>query len=324
MSGRLRLNSPRIRAGQLFLLAITMALALTGCASEPETIMREIMVTAVSGRDDYEEVAAYDTDTASAPGGDTQTQERLIIRNADLSIVVDETKSAIDAIEAVVDRSGGWVVNSNVWEYSGVKRGNISVRVPAEQLDAFLQEIHSLATEVTSESISGQDVTEEYVDLQAQLSNLQTTADRVRSFMDEAETVEEALAVNSELSRLEGEIERITGRIQYLEGSARFSAVSIDITPDELNQPIVIGRWEPQGTARDAIEALISTLQWLVDALIVIVLYVLPVLLVVGGPIYLLIRFLRRRRARRRASARQASTEIGQDQDPQQRTVAGQ
>jgi len=191
------------------------------------------------------------------------------------------------------------VVNSNVWEYSGVKRGEVTVRVPADELDPFLDEIHTLANEVTNESISGQDVTEEYVDLEAQLTNLEATAGRVRGFLDEARDVEEALAVNVELSRLEGEIERITGRMQYLERSARFSSVSIDITPDALAQPVTIGRWQPQGTALSAIQALVKALQWLVDALIVIVLLVLPLLLIIVGPVYLFIRFLRRRRRKR-------------------------
>lgn len=231
-----------------------------------------------------------------------QVQERLIIRNADLAIVVDDTEEIIDAVEALVNGLEGWVVNSNVWEYNSVKRGSISVRIPAESLDAFLDDVHALANEVTNESVSGLDVTEDYVDVQAQLANLQATADRVRAFLDRADDVEEALAVNVELSRLEGEIERLTGRKQYLERSARYSSVTIEITPDELAQPMTIGRWQPEGTARDAIEALLSALRWLVDLLIFLVILVLPLLFIIIAPIYLLVRFLRRRRARRRAA----------------------
>ncbi len=295
-----------IALGLLAAVALTM---LAGCGRAEESLgeaphapVREMVMS------EAEDAASYARSGTSSQVSLISeeayaAQERLIIRNADLAIVVDDTEETLEAIEALVAEAGGWVVNSNVWETSGVKRGSVTVRVPADELDPFLDEVHTLANEVTSESISGQDVTEEYVDLQAQLSNLKATADRVRGFLDEARDVEEALSVNAELSRLEGEIERITGRMQYLERSARFSSVSIEITPDELAQPVTIGRWQPQGTARGAIQALIKALQWLVDALIVIGLFVLPLVLVIGGPLYLFIRFLRKRRKRRPAEA---------------------
>lgn len=294
----------------LILVATLLLLALAACgyAGEqsaatdsyaPEAAEKEMMA-------DYDDAGtgyaqnSYDESIAPAP---FQAQERLIIRDADLAIVVDDTQESLDAIEALADDAGGWVVTSNIWQYNTLNRGSITVRIPAEELDAFLDDVHALANEVTNQSVSGQDVTEEYVDLQAQLKNLGATADRVRAFLDEARNVEEALAVNVELSRLEGEIERITGRMQYLERSAHFSSVSIEITPDELAQPMTIGRWEPAGTAKDAIEALVTAMQWLIDALIIIGLFVLPLLLVIVGPIYLFIRFVVKRRAKRRAAA---------------------
>jgi len=310
MSKNWRIAATFTGLSRLFLLVIVVLATLTGCAKSA----REQVGVPAPPEVAYVEVAAEDTALYHAVSEDVlyradeatssvetgfQPQERLIIRNADLSIVVDDTVESMEAIEELVNGTEGWVVNSNVWEYDGIKRGNISVRVPAEGLDAFLDQVHSLANEVPRQSVSGQDVTEEYVDIQAQLSNLQATRDRVRSFLDDADDVEEALAVNVELGRLEGEIERITGRMKYLESSARYSSVNIEITPDELAQPMHIGRWQPEGTARDAIQALISTLQWLADALIVLALYVLPVALVIVGPIYLFIRYLRKRRAKR-------------------------
>jgi hypothetical protein len=117
--------------------------------------------------------------------------------------------------------------------------------------------------------------------------------------LDEAKTVEEALAVNRELSNLEGEIEAMKGRLQYLEQSAAFSNVTIDLTPDVLSQPIEVGGWQPQGVARSAVESLIDAMQTLVDIGIWLIIFVLPVVLVVGIPIWLVIRFIRRRRAAR-------------------------
>jgi hypothetical protein len=266
---------------------------------EPQSVVKEAGIVA-----EYSEAYAgsdYDEELRII-GPDTQPQERLIIRNADLTVVVDDTVESMAAIEQLVKGVEGWIVASNIWEYEGVKRGNISVRVPFDQLDSFLSDVRALVNEVTNESISGQDVTEEYVDLQAQLTNLEATADRVRSFLDEARTVEEALDVNRELGRLEGEIERITGRMKYLESSARQSLVSIDVIPDELARPVTVGGWRPEGTARDAIQLLVNTLQWLADVLIFLALFLVPVALVLGAPIFVLIR-LRRRRRKKQAQA---------------------
>lgn len=279
---------------RIALAVIVVAVLLAGCA-------RAMSLSEVAP----EGAASSQTDSAgnwvdAEPKlvTDIDVQERLIIRNADMAIVVDDAEAAIDAIDQLAARAEGWVVSSNVWEAEGVKRGSITVRVAADRLDAFLNEIDRLANEVTQQSISGEDVTEEFVDLEARLRNLQATATRVRSFLDEAQDVEEALAVNAELSRLEQEIERISGRMQYLRQSARFSQVSIQVTPDALARPMTIGRWQPQGTAQTAIEALIKTLQWVADVLIFVVLYLVPMGLVIGLPVYFAIRFLARRQKR--------------------------
>lgn len=287
-------------------IAVVLALSLPSVGGtldvasyEPQSVAKEAGIVA-----EYSEAYAgsdYDEELRII-GPDTQPQERLIIRNADLTVVVDDTVESMAAIEQLVKGVEGWIVASNIWEYEGVKRGNISVRVPFDQLDSFLSDVRALVNEVTNESISGQDVTEDYVNLQAQLTNLEATADRVRSFLDEARTVEEALEVNRELGRLEGEIERITGRMKYLESSARQSLVSIDMIPDELARPVTVGGWRPEGTARDAIQLLVNTLQWLADVLIFLALFLLPVALVLGAPVLILIR-LRRRRRKKQAQA---------------------
>ncbi|HEX6386594.1 MAG TPA: DUF4349 domain-containing protein [Anaerolineae bacterium] len=224
-------------------------------------------------------------------------QERLIIRTGELSLVVEDTEEAIATIGRMAEENGGWVVSSNVFQLNeNAKRGDITIRVPATGFNSTIEALKGLAVEVTSESTSGQDVTEEYVDLSARLENLEATADRVRSFLDEARDVEDALAVNQELSRLEGEIEVIKGRLQYLSQSAAFSTITVQLTPDVLAQPIEVGGWRPQGVARDAIEALIETLQIIASALIWLAIYVLPIALIILVPLWLLFRFVSRRR----------------------------
>ena len=189
----------------------------------------------------------------------------------------------------------------------------MTVRIPAEGFQSFIDAVQLMSVEVTRISTSGQDVTEEYVDLSSRLSNLEATASRVRNFLDEAKDVEEALAVNQELSRLEGEIEVIKGRMKYLEQSAAFSTVSIELTPDILSQPIEVGGWQPQGVAKAALETLISALQTLVDIAIWFIIFILPVLLIISIPILLLIFIIRRWRRRRKARAEAAAEQVAEE-----------
>ncbi|MCP5095992.1 MAG: DUF4349 domain-containing protein [Chloroflexi bacterium] len=234
----------------------------------------------------------------------TFPQERLIIRNAELSLVVANTDEAIFKITEMVESDGGWVVNSNVYQYDeDAKTGSITVRIPSSGFTSALEAMKGLAVRVTNESTSGQDVTDEYVDLSLQLENLEATADRVRSFLDDAQDVEDALAVNMELSRLEGDIERIKGRVQFLSQSASFSTITVNLTPDVLSQPIEVAGWQPQGIAREAIEALINGLQATASFFIWVGIYVLPLGLLYGVPTFFIVRFIWRRWRRRGQTA---------------------
>jgi hypothetical protein len=294
----------------LFLLVLLLAACGKSADQESAGDMAEFapMEAPAAGQDVYydesgvafAEVNRVVSEEMANTAPDSQTglpQERLIIRTADLSIVVADTEEAIAAIARMVEENGGWVVSSSVYQYSETaKTGDITVRVPAEGFVGATEAIKGLATEVRQESISGQDVTEEYVDLTARLENLEATAVRVRAFLDETRNVEEALAVNQELSRLEGEIEVIKGRMQYLSQSATFSTITVHLTPDELNQPIAIGGWQPQGIAKDALESLITAVQFLISALIWLVIFLLPLALLVVAPLWLVIRWFRRKR----------------------------
>ncbi len=292
------------------LIAVTLIIAMLGivaCSSRASQLVANDSAEFYSGAAPseapmaemvaIEESGFADSTTNQIPGG----QERLIIRTADMSIVATDTEEALASIAAMADSGGGWVVSSNVYQSSDTaKTGYIQIRIPAEGFQSVLDAIAGLAVEVTNLSTSGQDVTEEYVDLSARLGNLEATAARLRTFLDESRNVEEALAVNTELSRVEGEIEALKGRMKYLEESSAFSSITVNVTPDELAQPIQIGGWQPGGVAKEAIEALISMLQVLANTVIWFLLFALPILLIIAIPFVLLIWFIKwlRRRGR--------------------------
>ncbi len=236
-------------------------------------------------------------------------QERLIIRNGSLRITVQDPEESMAEINNLIEAVGGWVVHSNSSQYGESIQGSMQVRVPADNFNAIMADIQAGAIQVENVNVSGQDVTDEFVDLQSRLGNLEATADRVRSFLEETDNVEEALAVNAELSRLDGEIEVIKGRMKYLSESAAFSNIYVDIFPDIIAQPLEIERWLPFEVAEDATEALISTMQGLASFLIWFGIYLLPVGLVIGAPAWFVGRWGWRKRQERRAAREIATTE---------------
>ncbi len=275
---------------------------LVGCADAQQ--MEMASEPGWGAADGIEFVMSETTESALAPPAPQVNdqiplaQDRLIIRTGHMSIVVMDTEAALADIARLAEANGGWVVSSNAYQFDERgKRGSITVRVPADRFDEMVAGVKATAVTTTRESTESQDVTEEYVDLSARLNNLQATADRVRSFLDEAQNVEEALEVNRTLSQLEERIEVIQGRMNYLSQSAAYSTLTINITPDALSQPLALGGWEPQGTARAAIESLVVALQGLANLAIWLLLFLLPLGLLVFIPLWLLVRTIRRRRA---------------------------
>ncbi len=239
----------------------------------------------------------------ASPSGHTAdiSVERLVIRTANLDLIVPDTTQAMDQIAGIAEELEGYVVSMDSYQYEEGLVGNVTIRVPAESFDTTLDRIRGLATTIRQESVSGQDVTEEYIDLESDLRHLRAKEARLLEIMEEAEDTQDVLAVYQELSLTQQEIERTTGRMQYLENQASLSTITISLTPDALAQPLEVGGWNLPGTVRHAVQALLAVVEFLVKALIYLILLILPTLLLVVLPIAGLVRLVRwlvRRRRR--------------------------
>ena len=241
-------------------------------------------------------------DKISGLDGQADSAERLVIRNANLSLVVPEPSTSVDQIAQLAKTLGGFVVSSNVFQTtfpdSGVTadQASITIRVPAEKMDEALKSIKAGATEVRRENVTGADVTQEFTDLESSLRNLKAAEEQLLDIMNRAEKTEDVLSVFNQLTQIRSEIEVTQGRIQYLSESARLSAISVELIPDAAAQPLQIGGWRPEGTVKDAFSALIQGLRTLGDVAIWALICVLPIGLILGVPGYFGGRAIRRRR----------------------------
>lgn len=228
-------------------------------------------------------------------GGDANASsvERLVIQNADVAIVVSDVEARMQDIQEMAQEMGGFVVGSNLYQgytrdYTPVPEATVTIRVPSEKLEQALDLIKKDVVEVQNESRSGQDVTAEYVDLKSRLKNLEAAEAQLNEIMQDATETEDVVNIFNQLVYYREQIEIVKGQMEYYEDAAALSAISIRIIAEETIQPIQIGKWEPQGVARDAIQDLIYFYQDFVEFLIRFVIYTLPVWITVGIPLYLI------------------------------------
>jgi len=233
---------------------------------------------------------AYDSSN-TAPLADV---ERKIIKNADLSVVVKDPVQSMADIAALAEGLGGYVVSSNTYQYTYgpdnlvAPQGSINIRVPADKLTDVLDQIKNSAVEVQSENVSGQDVTDQYIDLQSRLTAKQAAEKKLLEILDKTEDSADVLAVYLQVEQVQSDIEVLKGQMKYIDQSAALSSVNVNLVAEVGTQPIEIGGWKLQGTAKDAIQNLIRFTQGFVQFLIRFVLSFLPALILIAIPLYLL------------------------------------
>ena len=296
------------------LLAMTLLLASCAMARDESTSADSAMMeglpmpAAEAPREEasakmFADEAGSDAYTSSGSGVDAA--ERIVIKNADLSIVVEDPVVSMEAIGKMAEEMGGFMVSSNTYKTttrSGleVPNASITVRVPADKLDEALVRIKALVEDqeldILNESVSGQDVTSEVTDLESRLRNLQAAETQLLDIMDNADTTEDVINIFRELTSIREEIEVLQGQIKYYRESASLSAVTVYLQAKEALEPITIAGWQPGLEAQRALQALVEGGQALVNILIWMAIFVLPLAAVIGLPIFFIVKAVRKRK----------------------------
>ena len=229
---------------------------------------------------------------------------RRVIRTADLSIEADSPEEVQARVTALADSRGGFVVSADTSRWRGDDGAesttvNIVFRVPSAAFDATLDELRRMGRHVSNEKVTGQDVTEEYVDLEARIRAQRAVEDQYLSILKDAKSIHDALEVQQKLGEVRTEIERAEGRRRFLENQTSLSTVTVHIARRiaavEATGP-GFGR-SLRKASGDAVQVSIE----IVNGIIRTVGVLLPVGVLLVLPLYLVLRFLVRRR---RASTR--------------------
>ena len=213
------------------------------------------------------------------------TQDRMIVREGDMSLVVEDITQARDDITQLAESFDGYVVSSQISGEEEEMRGWISIRVPDEKFEPALAELRDLAVRVKSESTSSRDVTEEYTDLQARLNNAEATEKQYLALLEKATDVEDILKIYESMSQVRQQIEQIKGQMQYLERTASMSLIRVELEPQATAKPLVGAGWSALEVLKSAVRGIIIFGQWLGIIAIWLIVFI-PVWGTVIGIIY--------------------------------------
>ena len=176
---------------------------------------------------------AKPADTKSAKNAGPTTRAAVIIYQGDLKMAADEDSipKTIDKIVDVAESLGGHI--------AGRKDQSVQIKVPSATFREAMTKIEAIGG-VTNRSVTADDVSEEFHDLEVRLTNLRSTRTRLQEFMGKAASIQDMLTVEKELERVAQEIDRIEGRLEFLRTRAAMSVISVALTPKPKNSPIVV------------------------------------------------------------------------------------
>jgi hypothetical protein len=279
------------RVGLCAFALIVVAMFLAACASADESAFENSAASPQSP-------VAMD----SRPREAAAATERVVLRTADISVVVDEPSKAAAIVGRMADELGGFIVSSHAHqldhegsdEIDGDARASVAIRVPAAKLDLALERIERAAIEVTARNISGTDVTQEYTDARSRVRNLQSAEEQLLAVMQKAKETEGVLAVLQRLTNVRSEIEVLEGRIRYFREASRLALIQVELRQPERQR--VAGAWDLANTAGGSFRVLLDVVQFLSRALVFVAIVVLPLGLLGFFFLYLPLRVIRRRK----------------------------
>jgi Domain of unknown function (DUF4349) len=228
-----------------------------------------------------EPASGLGADGAQAPGGDFAPIEQRIVKTGEVGLEVDNVAAVLAEVRAMAVEVGGYVGGSQAGTLD--QSASVTLRVPADRFDEVLTRLQELDdVEVASMSTREEDVTSQVVDLGARIRNLEASEASYRALLDRADRIEDILTIQGRLDEVRGQIEQLEAQLAQVEGQAALSTLTITIIPRD--EPIADAQagWDPGAQAKGAVAALVSVAQGLFDALVWIVIVVLPIVLVLG------------------------------------------
>ncbi len=246
-----------------------------------------------------EKVSLNDVDKEASTA---EAAERKIIRNADITIEVPSTTDAQHQVTSIAETHGGFVVTSEAKQRENSDPAQrtldikLVVRVPSNQFGRAFDEIKKLAGNTPSEQVTSQDVTEDFIDLEARIKTQKALEVQFLEIMRQAHKISDALEVQRQIAEVRTEIEKLEGRKRFLENRSSLSTINVNI---QTPKPVITVTQTGFGhSLREAVSDSVTLAADMVLGLARFVIMLVPVVVLVFLPLGLLGRYLVRRAKR--------------------------
>lgn len=302
---------------KMFVLALLFTVLISGCSNTGEESNKadgDLERNSTSNTEDnlqFSELSKEETIESEEVADETRketseknmsrAENQMVIYSANLTIRVNSYEDTLKLIQKQLQSDNGYIVESNSY-VSGEGdslEGMITVRIPKDKFESFLQTIENGSAKIVDRSITGQDVTEEFVDLESRLKSKQVVEKRLLDFMAKAEKTEDLLKISSDLATIQDEIEQIKGRINYLNNKVELATVTIQVTEDKVNVPTLenkeLNTWEK---TKEQFMNSVNFLLHVSSALFIFIVGSLPVLLIIGVLLSIFL-YLKRKRKKK-------------------------
>jgi hypothetical protein len=267
----------------LVLLVGLLALAAGACSSGDDDEAGDAGAAAAEAEAPMDAAAADEGGGEEAGGGGEDavavsqgsavpSVRPRVIQTASLSLSVprNEFEKVVDRARLLATSSGGFVVESSASQSGDERRlvrGSLVIRVPERSYARVMEQLSGLGR-VEGREEAGQDVSQEFVDLEARVRHLEAVEGQLLSLLDETNTVAEALTVQSQLNQVQLDLEQARGRLQYLEDQVAFATISLDVRERQVVEAAADdgGPWSIVDAWSTAAHGFVTVVGWILVA----------------------------------------------------------
>ncbi len=224
----------------------------------------------------------------------------MVVEESNLSLVVDNVRQKVDQVLDYTNQSGGYMISSSLSQPEEAPFATLVVRLPREKLRPALDFLRILSIKVTSENLIGQDVTDQYFDIEERLSTLYKTKAKFEEILNQASKIDDILRVQREIISLQSQIDSLKGQQEYLKKTAENARLTVYLSTDEWSLPYAPEEpgFRPKVIFKQAVRSLVRNIRALGKLSIWVLVYGL-----IWLPLLIVIKVIRNKRIKSRRSA---------------------
>lgn len=201
-------------------------------------------------------------------------KDRLVIQESNMSLLVKDVVDARNKILEYTNANGGYMVNTSTINPQDAPTATVVIRIPSNKLQEALDHFHSLSVKVVSENLTGRDVTDQYVDIEARLATYEKTKSKFESILDQATEIQDVTNLTREIINIQNQIDSLKGQQDALEKNAQLAKLTIYLSTDEIALPYAPSEtFRPNIIFKLAVRSLIGSLRKLATVAIWIGVY---------------------------------------------------